>query len=459
MFNKLFLKFVILAMICLPATSFPQSWDDVAYNFKSSSNKYDVHGFDGVDGGLSVNKSNGNALYSYPISNFSINGSNINVSLIYSGGVNFTSHVYYTENIWKKFSLKQPAWIMGVNGFAVQVLGGSGFFANKTSLLDFSDDAGSYYTSDWFTQETIYRSETGGMVSIADTDLNGYAFTNKDLNWSIEGYDYCNAMYDAHRYRCQDVIKILRADGGLLELRNANFSMDDAEHPEEITGRYYEQGLNTKGYAIVEYDSEAGDCSSELLDYGSNSNIQKKPRIVKYFPGDGMMYVFKEYITPYGPEMYNNTDIICALGYGWGYGGYRGVNAHPSIFYLSEIWNSNRLVTSFYYDRQHPYQQPFCTDRTVGRAKVRHFLKHWITYDESSISINAMDKTIKIDLGTNDIEQYQGFDTYKYLTVHGGDRDNWEIKNLSNHIIRPKMNSTFDWTDEINQLEFINSTF
>ncbi|GAB1369995.1 hypothetical protein MASR1M45_00530 [Candidatus Kapaibacterium sp.] len=85
-----------------------------------------------VDGKVNISPVNGNMQYVYPISNDTIDGYPLKVDMIYNSNVTFVAfdkHINWFDSTtnskkdaWKKLSISMPVWILGVNGFAVQVL-------------------------------------------------------------------------------------------------------------------------------------------------------------------------------------------------------------------------------------------------------------------------------------------------------------------------------------------------
>ncbi|MBC8144039.1 MAG: hypothetical protein H7X80_00560, partial [bacterium] len=105
-----------------------------AQSLKQTSELYDERGHSQskavtVDGRLTVQPSNGGIAYTYPLAKRTIHGFTINVTLNYCGAVAFSAYTNYAQGSeldpysrWSRFHQNRPAWTIGVNGFAVQVL-------------------------------------------------------------------------------------------------------------------------------------------------------------------------------------------------------------------------------------------------------------------------------------------------------------------------------------------------
>lgn len=173
-----------------------------------------------VDGKLDASPINGNLTYSYPISNNSVDGYPLTVNLNYSSNVSMSAFYAYINDTssecpncdgWSRMSRVHPAWIIGVNGFAVQVLG----YKNKFFSYDDLDEIRIIFDSTYSMGQWIYWTK---VVGYTPKYLN---FQNeRNLIWQVEGFDYCNRMHRLRSNGDQDAIKLLRADGSILELRN-----------------------------------------------------------------------------------------------------------------------------------------------------------------------------------------------------------------------------------------------
>ena len=282
---------------------------------------------------LSVSPSTGAVQYSYPLESYPVNGVIINPTLNYVSSVSYTSFSYYMDNNWHSFPQNRPAWILGINGFAVQAFSFSSMFVNRPDILN-DGGTSAYACSTW-------------------SYINSNTYTDKDLNWVMDGYDYCNSMKDfKSNNHWQDYIKLLRADGSILELRNAK-KYDPSEGSSEeilktiLTGNYYENSVNSKGIAKVEYAGE----DWQLGFTGTVWNNAYRPRILRYFPGDGLEYVFKESVLPFGFTIlnadYSGTQLTAGLA-GKTFG---RVGASPTIFYLETIRKGPKNIVNLNYNR------------------------------------------------------------------------------------------------------------
>ena len=402
-------------LLCSVATSSLRGQHSSSgFEQKEASSLYSEWGFQNgssmsVDGSIIVSNATGQLSYSYPISSHTVKGAPIRATLNYSGSVGFTSfkeyrpvysidYLYRDENRqirsgncsdlnpgWIKFHMNRPAWILGVNGFAVQVFSATHGFAPYRPIVD---------------------------------DRCRLDFTHEDLVWAIDGYDYSNRMEDfaAPGYYSTlrpkiDVIRLLRSDGSLLELYNSNNPPLNAEDPADLyTGHYFVNAPNADGFAIVEFDNTLTPrFVADLLQVQTND---LKPRKVRYYPGDGLEYVFRERLAPYGVMEYSDDPqdkhrlyksgirrLICFWSSLHGspqaiyeYHILGGAKASPTIFYLDEIRNSQGTVTTFTYSRH----QSTSEAPTRGRAQVEGFSGHNITYGDGQVLITALGRTISL---------------------------------------------------------------
>ena len=373
----------ILAWSVFGATALFGQYSDKAFALRRSSELYDERGYQqsksvSVDGKIVVSNSNGSLSYSYPISSYSASGYPIQVGLTYCNAVAFTAFKQYSEASpssgsyagWTRFEQNRPAWIIGVNGFAMQVL--------STTTHFHSDPSSPAYNT----------SRT--------------SFTDKDLMWVIDGYDFCNRMidfgavgYDAGAY--VDEIRLLRADGSVLELVNVNArnSSDPDYRPELYTGHYVSNEANNSGYGIVSFDESYWPqyISQYAEDVSSDKRNPLLPRVLRYYPGDGLEYLFREWVVPYGTAAY--ADLASRSG-----GRYGG----PTIFYLEEINGAAGPVASFGRSRHYPvvpgFESGMQWDSTRGRALFTGFDGHSLTYGTNSLRIEALGRTttVRFDL-------------------------------------------------------------
>ncbi|TXT58489.1 MAG: hypothetical protein BAJALOKI1v1_1640004, partial [Promethearchaeota archaeon] len=345
-------KLFYLIIICVIANTkmlaedeYPGFWDySNIIKLKNSIDYFDERGYSKnnipTSGELSISPVNGNVMYNYPIESVVSFGSKVDVSLVYSGNVSFTSLSNYVNGYWQSFSQNRPLWIIGVNGFAVQALGGAGMY---------------------MCAPEIQTDNNGG-----DGYQNLDEFNDNHVNWLIDGYDYCNTMKKNIVWATndfQDQINILKADGNMLVLKNSNlpddnFVLSNWDDDEYYTGTYYEHGANSKGIAYVRYLWEdENDQPDEWKDLLNDRPKPFWPRKMSYFPGDGLEYVFLEYVIPYGrlpyvDDNYRNAldwEFYCELG--TGLESDCGPLGMPTIFYLIAIRNNNRTICRFNYSK------------------------------------------------------------------------------------------------------------
>jgi len=335
-----------------------------------------------VDGSLDVANVNGNLTYTYPISNNSIDGFPLKVDLNYVANSPFTIFGLYRvpHNDWERFSYPQPAWIMGVNGFAINVL----------------KSTNSYFLDAPYVADNEYE--------IFDSARINERFKVE----LVEGYDYCNRMYKLYISGIhQDVIKLLRSDGSVLELRNDNV-MASGE-PWNYTGYYYENGVNPEGFAIVEYDTTTNFPTWLKNEFDNLPNRWAYlPRVVRYYRGDGLEYVFREVVIPYGFRNKFNvmsawrTISIIKMKDGTTTTQTTDTTAiipgevTPTIFYLEEINSDLKNIATFEREWHNFNENEVSINR--GRSYINKFANHKITFGENDITMQVFDRTLHFNL-------------------------------------------------------------
>ncbi|MCX6153906.1 MAG: hypothetical protein NT007_07095 [Candidatus Kapabacteria bacterium] len=401
---------------------------------------------------LNISPINGNVLYTYPLHNYSSFGTPMNVTLTYNGSVDFTcfSNEYFGDNgvkHWNSIRRNRPAWIIGVNGFAVQVLS---------------------QTSSYFLDPGI--NERSKNPNLTNEQNHSATFTDEDYIWAINGYDYCNSMREVDNLpyeTFQDRIHILKSDGSVLELVNSryyayhhytenNSSCENKSMEFYYQGKYFENTINSKGYAIVSYDNNSQNLYGELefncqLNFNSFESVSVyndkvfKPRTLRYFPGDGFEYVFYEDIYPYGYNMSfvgsygdaifhnqvipNQIPLNSSLGiYKWGlvqnsitWQNKLGLNiippwGSPTIFYLKYIIDKDgRIINDFEYsfniikgnqlssvDEYKNYLQ----NKQSGRRALTSFIDCDLSINLKGMSINFKNENKHIELDWSEKGSY-----------------------------------------------------
>lgn len=351
---------------------------------RKATELYDERGYSSakaitVDGSLVIGNANGNVSYVYPISTMNVNGAAIATKLSYCGSVAFTA---FTEVLsvsggqmgpysWETFHQNRPAWIVGVNDFAVQVISVTG---------------GTFYSHQ-------------GKVNSPEPDTTHLALDDSDFNWVIDGYDFSNRM--AH-FNSEfpnidyyvDRIRLLRADGGILTLtkatdRNTEGCSELFNCEKLYTGRYAPLEANAKGYGVVEYDTAQG--WPAFMRGRDEFSAESWPRKLRYYPGDGLEYVFRERVAPYGMYSIMTTAPV-----------YGSTTIGPTIFYLEEIRNGAGIVTSFIRGRHYPGHiaaipnsiiPDFLLDTTRGRANIVSYFGHQFAVGNDAMFIEALGRT------------------------------------------------------------------
>ena len=182
--------FALIAIVLIGALDGLQAqYSEKSFLVKKTQELYDERGFQqgkalSIDGKLIVSESNGNVSYSYPISEHTVHGYPLNVSLNYCGSVPFTAYRDYHDGEvegfnedgsthyvmgpaqkWSRFHQNRPTWLLGVNGFAVQAVAITTNFHMKPSIVHEAKD------------------QSGKLD-----------YDDDDVIWTIDGYDVCNRM-------------------------------------------------------------------------------------------------------------------------------------------------------------------------------------------------------------------------------------------------------------------------
>ena len=388
------------------------------------------------EGNFHVSPINGYMQYSYPISNTTIDGYPVSVKVNYVSNLAFSAFEFhgfteerkdslfpYRDNdAWVKLTKTSPAWIIGVNGFAIQVLSqNQRFHSNysknqndplknfdlygKNPLLDensYNDDKYEPFVNDVFEDRkdmVHYESITDMSIpyphirDFASWHYNKLKQTEADNIWLIDGYDYCNNLQTPDDKYFQDYIHLLRDDGSILELKNTSWRTGVTDD-KTFTGLYYEEGINSNGFAIVEYDTNnfwPTYIRTKIIENGNSEILQLKPRIVKYYPGNGLEFVFREYVSPYGTR-----EDLQKKGYDAFY-----MLPKATIFYLEEINSSLRNLSKFERDQHKPTQ--LNVELLRGRALIKEFANHKIAYSNNDITIETFGQKYALSLTKKDL--------------------------------------------------------
>jgi RHS repeat-associated protein len=332
-----------------------------------------IPGFVSAQHRVDLNPLNGNISMTYPISSRSINGQPISVALTYSANVTqYSFDTYVPAHFdplsetpttlipasWGVSTRMHGVWMLSINGIVVQTF--------STLPVDPSADVpnGSSVEGGW---EAEYRE------------------------WFTKGYDVCSRL--CNPAGGQDVINILMGDGSVLELRNERL-VNESSNP-VYTGRYYENAINAKGFAIVEYDDSYWPQQlRDLFDNDGDPDASKRPRILRYYPGDGLEYVFREIVAPYGDP---GTCVVP-----W----WPPTSSNPkkevgaTIFYLEEINKEHSNLVTVKRSKHYPSNTNL--DIAPGRALTTSFTGHYIDYGDDLVTIQSEGKTHKLILRQQD---------------------------------------------------------
>lgn len=391
---------LLAGLIALSGRILAQS--DTTFALRELSSQYDATGYltgstpIQIDGRLIVSEGSGSVIYRYPISSFTKHGYPITVELNYCGSVNHTTFSKYTtfgnvpgfgdtKQAWGRFDQNRPLWLLSVNGMAVQSLSVTTAFHARPDLVNNDFD----------------KNKTSRTT-----------FSDADVPWCIDGLDYSNRMKSLsmgidnearNAYDYVDVIRLLKGDGSVLELRNSyaakNAGLNVSYFNDSLfTGYYHTNSANDPTYAFVELDSAARppffpDTSATYLHV-------LQPRRLHLFKGDGTEMVYVEQVIPYGTRDYRS--VLEPYG---------GMLAGPTIFYLEEINSTAGQLLSIKRSR-HNYDGSRIApvpegvfyspgDSTRGRALVTEFDGHRITYGYNHITIQALGRTTEVVL--NDV--------------------------------------------------------
>lgn len=324
---------------------------------------------------VQLNPLNGNVSYSYPITSRSINGASVNFGLTYSSNVTQISFGEYTppsfEHVdwgalipekWVISTRMHGVWMMSINGFVVQTL--------SVNPVDPSAE----------TDDYVY---------------NGY-YEPYNQQWFTKGYDACSRLCIINEPTDQDVINILQSDGSILELRNeTTYSDEPADLDLLYTGRYYPNHINSTGFAIVEYDDTYWPSTLRyMFDTNGTPDRSLRPRVLRYYPGDGLEYVFREIAAPWGDP---RECLIQSLSYN---DALEKRTVGVTIFYLEEINQNHKNIVTVTRSKHYPSDN--FLDIAPGRALLKEFSGHFLDYGDDLVTIQAEGKTHKLIFNQQD---------------------------------------------------------
>ncbi len=284
-----------------------------------------------------------------------------------------------------------------------------------------------YWDTDWFNEIKTALTED----SYATYDIE---FSNKDMVWMVDGYDFCNDLEELDNTHAFETISLLRADGTLLQLRN--------EAPKVRSGRYFEVGANSTGYAYIKEDGAHNSLTDAALYPGDaigTDGYADRVRVLYYYPGDGYEYVFQEYITPYGKKYFNqgHSDEAYSLGeegaledpIGYGRQSSGASAGTPKVFYLVRINHQNRELIRLRYEWHYsnPTEPELAdnpntsehevrfNDGAIGRAGISYFNHHYFNWKYNKYTIRAFNKEYIIDCGKDNFNSPEGDPFHVYF--------------------------------------------
>ncbi|MCO6465700.1 MAG: hypothetical protein J5I53_03700 [Bradyrhizobiaceae bacterium] len=302
-----------------------------------------------------------------------VNGATVNVGLTYAANVaqiSFTGE--YTPGYenpltsqwvpasWSRITRLHGVWMMSVNGFVVQA----------------------------FQSLPIEPEVLGGASGPSVWESVG-------RQWFTKGYDVCSRLDLIDADGEQDAIEILMANGSVLDLRNETTWDDDpASLVELYTGRYYHNALNSTGFGIVEIDTITywpAELRALFADENGNVPVYMLPRVLRYYPGDGLEYVFREIVAPYGDPRVSHDDGSEAKGK-------KAIGVR--IFYLEEINKEHARIATIERSKHQPSAGK--VDNLPGRALFTGTTGLHVDYGDDLVTIQAEGKTHRLVLRTQD---------------------------------------------------------
>ena len=411
------------------------------------------------EGSYSVSPINGFMSYTYPISNTTIDGYPVSVKVNYVSNATYTAYLkHYIQDGndgWITLTKSAPAWFISVNGFVIQTIN-----THNTRFHSFK------YSSDFCQESNDNLIELTKCVA-SNTDethcksiLDWLIFSNQDrlsrgygpyikhkydydFIWLLDGYDYCNNIHTPDTYYFQDNIHILRDDGSVLDLKNEHCFYNQVD-TNKFTGLYYENAENTNNFALVEYDTTQNWPTYLRTQYIKGENqLPLKPRVMRYYTNDGLEYVFREYVAPFGmrEDLQRNgcdgSSMTCDKS---------EPNHLPkaTIFYLEEINSSMRNLTTFKREMHKPTESSVEIMR--GRAFIREFANHKITYSNNEILIETFGKVYKLKLDMKCLLSTE-LNSNKITNNANGDGKGFNIESWPNSISKStseELKKTYD---------------
>ncbi len=358
--------------------------------------------------GSNVNDFSRSLRFSYPISSNSVDGYPYNVSLEYNSNVPVISLEDYWKDTttsgkirdgWKFRNGSRPYWIMGINGIAIQV------FSHKAMPAQFWVQD---YDND--TLNGKWKEKIGFFPYYIGTNTRypiGFNSIHSQFHWIIQGYDVSNRLFDINEEGDQDIIKILKTDGSSIEFRNTTvYDPNTMTESDEAlyTGTYYISDMNNHGFAKVSIDTSWWpEYFKKHAPYGAQ-RVKYKPRIMRYYPGDGLEYVFKEHIAPYGARIFTNevtiskTDTI-------------PLESPLTAFYLTAVNTPQTNITEI----KREFQAFDSTNQVFrGVPAVKEFKHHKIIQNVEEMIIDAYGTKNYIKYTTYKNREKMFFNSYKY---------------------------------------------
>lgn len=255
----------------------------------------------------SINNFNGNLQYVFPLYQSKEQGDlSFSMSLNYNGSVNYQSinatPSYATFNKLPRQNFSAPAWIVSVNGFAVQ-------------MFDFETR---FFTAPVTQVQSEIKNENIHLLA------TGYHLTD-NLVYLGEGE--------------KDVICIMHGDGSVVYLENLQ-ACNSNNFSQAYIGEYYSEALGDYTRAHVEY-----------LDNDTQISPTYRNRRLSLMQGDGITYIFEEQKIQYCDFTYYTNSADCF---------------RPQIFLLRKIKDKFGHEINLSYTTYSTWGRPVITNINTG---------------------------------------------------------------------------------------------
>lgn len=299
----------------------------------------------------------------YNLSTIEVDETAIQFSLDYIPNVYHRALYYYTTSSieaparWTEINKMQGVWGFSVNGLVVQTL--------NIPMRATTDPNTSVCCWPWFSKRSDYN-----------------------FHWLIDGVDLNNRVGELDHEDDRDHIRFLMSNGSVLVLKNlvkrGELDQDDATL---YIGTYYHDSHNSSVFAKVEYDDTYFPQSwRDVLKGASESHLNKhRPRVVRLYLGDGLAYLYREIVLPYGAtELTRGSEAVQAALRAAG----------PTIMYLEEVRKDQKVLLNLTRSKHYPTEDN--PDFTLGRALFTGFEGHRVSWDVDLVTVETPAGTTKL---------------------------------------------------------------